>query len=94
VIPDEAIHGPLFLACGGRDTIALSCPYERAIMTRLKRSGHPCADELHVYPKAGHFVGGLMPGLPVAPHFPYFDVPTERARQDLWPKLLGFLRRL
>jgi dienelactone hydrolase len=94
VIPDEQIRGPIFLVCGGADEIWLSCGYARATDTRLHRLGHPYPDELHVYPKAGHFVGGLMPGLPVAPRFPYFDAPTERARQDLWPKLLTFLGRL
>jgi pimeloyl-ACP methyl ester carboxylesterase len=93
VIPDETVRGPLFLTCGERDVIWLSCPYERAIMERLRRFHHPYADELHAYPKAGHYVGGLMPGLPVAPS-PYFDANTERARQDLWPKLLAFLGRL
>ncbi len=94
VIPDEQIRGPIFLVCGGADEIWLSCGYARATVTRLHRFGHAYPDELHVYPKAGHFVGGLTPGLPVAPRFPYYDAATERARQDLWPKLLAFLGRL
>ena len=94
VIPDEEIAGPFFAVCGGQDELWPSCPYAHAMFARLHTYGHPYSDELHVYSEAGHLVGGLMPGLPIAPHYPYFDALTERAREDLWPKLLAFLRRL
>jgi hypothetical protein len=29
VIPVERIQGPIFLACGGADTVWVSCPYAR-----------------------------------------------------------------
>jgi dienelactone hydrolase len=94
VIHDELIRGPVFLACGGRDEVTLSCPYARAIVQRLQRFHHPYVDELHAYPEAGHFVGALLPGVPVAPHWLYFSAATERAREDVWPKLLRFLSRV
>ena len=38
VIPVERIRGPVFLDCGGADAVWVSCPYARAIMTRLAAS--------------------------------------------------------
>ncbi|MBA3717537.1 MAG: acyl-CoA thioesterase/BAAT N-terminal domain-containing protein [Actinobacteria bacterium] len=90
VIPDERIRGPVFLVCGGLDSIWLSCPYARTIMARLEDFHHPYADSLHAFARAGHFVGGLVPYQLAAP--PLLTVPAdERGREDVWPKLLSFL---
>jgi dienelactone hydrolase len=92
VIPDEQIHGPVFLICGGRDLIWLSCVFAQKIMARLRASHHPYADSLHSYASAGHFVGGLVPYMLFAPS-PALRRADERAREDVWPKLLAFLSR-
>ena len=94
VIPDERIHGPLFAVCGGSDLVWFSCPYARAIMDRLSAYGHPYRDVSYTYPRAGHFVGGLLPYSPVAPRALYLNPADERAREAVWPKLLSFLARL
>jgi dienelactone hydrolase len=94
VIPDERIHGPLFAVCGGSDLVWFSCPYASAIMDRLSAHGHPYRDVLYAYPRAGHFVGGLLPYSPVAPRALYLNPADERAREAVWPKLLSFLARL
>jgi dienelactone hydrolase len=94
VIPDEEIHGPLFAVCGGLDSAWVSCIYTRAIMSRLAARGHPYRDVSYAYPHAGHFVGGLLPYLPVAPRRLYFNQVDEQARAKVWPHLLSFLARL
>jgi dienelactone hydrolase len=89
VIPVERIKAPVFLACGGVDTIWASCPFSHAIAARLK-SRH----ELHAYRFGGHFLGGL---LPYEPGFVAIDLSgkdDERAREDLWPRALAFLGSL
>jgi dienelactone hydrolase len=90
VIPDERIHGPVFLVCGRLDSIWISCPYAREIKARLQAFHHPYADSLHAYARAGHFIGGLVPYQPRAPALVTADA---RGREDLWPKLLSFLSR-
>ena len=94
VIPDERIHGPLFLVCGGLDSAWISCIYSRAIMSRLAAQGHPYRDVMYAYPRAGHNVGGLLPYFPVAPRRLYFNQVDEQARANVWPHLLSFLARL
>jgi dienelactone hydrolase len=94
VIPDEQIHGPVFLVCGGLDSAWVSCFYTRAIMSRLAAHGHPYRDVSHAYPRAGHFVGNLLPYSPVAPRRLYFNQVDEQARAKVWPHLLSFLAQL
>jgi dienelactone hydrolase len=94
VIPDERIHGPVFAVCGGSDLVWFSCPYASAIMDRLSAHGHPYRDVSYAYPRAGHFVGGLLPYSPIAPRALSLNPADERAREAVWPKLLSFLARL
>ena len=94
VIKDELVRGPLFLVCGGHDLVWFSCAYARAIRGRLRASGHPYPDAFYAYPRAGHFVGGLVPYVAVAPRPLYFNEDDQRARADVWPRLLSFLARL
>ena len=93
VLADELIHGPIFLVCGGLDGIWISCLYQRAIQSRLATVGHPYPDEMHVYRRAGHGVGALLPYLTGAPNRAFLNPADERAREALWPKLLAFLGR-
>jgi dienelactone hydrolase len=94
VIPDERIRGPLLLVCGGRDLVWFSCPYARAIMSRLASFNHQYRDVLYAYGRAGHFVGGLLPYAPIAPRAFYLYPADEQAREAVWPHLLSFLARL
>jgi dienelactone hydrolase len=94
VIPDEQIHGPLFLVCGGLDSSWVSCLYAQAIMSRLAARGHPYGDVSYAYPRAGHHVGSLLPYSPVAPRRLYFNQVDQQARANVWPHLLSFLARL
>jgi hypothetical protein len=79
--------------CGGLDGTWISCLYQRAIQSRLATFGHPYPDEMHVYRRAGHGVGALLPYLVGAPNRAFLNPADERAREALWPKLLAFLGR-
>ncbi len=92
VIPVERIGGPMLLVCGGRDAVWRSCAYSKAILARRRHFGRS-GDMLYAYPRAGHFVGSLLPFLAVAPRWLAFKEPDERAREDLWPRVLSFLDR-
>jgi dienelactone hydrolase len=93
VLADELIHGPIFLVCGGMDATWISCPYQRAIQSRLASLGHPYRDEMHFYRRAGHAVGALLPYVVVAPNHTFLNPEDKRAREALWPRLLAFLGR-
>jgi dienelactone hydrolase len=94
VIPVERIHGPLLLVCGGKDSVWRSCPYTRAILARRRRLGRSRHDAAYAYPRAGHFVGSLLPYGAAAPRWLAFKPADERAREDFWPRLLSFLARV
>jgi dienelactone hydrolase len=89
VIPVERIQAPVFLACGGHDQVWSSCPYARAIVAR--RSAHGESTLLFVYPNASHGVGRSSIYEPGADATDFFVPADERAREDLWPRLLAFL---
>jgi dienelactone hydrolase len=92
VIPVERIRAQLLLACGGEDATWTSCPYADAIVERRRKEGE--ATTLYRYPRAGHFVGS--PAFAYEPGVTYTDtsVPwTERGREDLWPRIVAFVRR-
>jgi BAAT / Acyl-CoA thioester hydrolase C terminal/Acyl-CoA thioester hydrolase/BAAT N-terminal region len=91
VIPVERIRAKLLLACGGEDATWSSCPYARAIVARRRKAGE--ATTLYAYPRAGHFVGS--PSFAYEPGAMTSDtsVPwTERGREDLWPRVVAFVR--
>lgn len=92
VIPVERIRTQLLLACGGEDATWTSCPYAEAIVDRRRKAGEATA--LYTYPRAGHFVGS--PAFAYEPGALSTDtsVPwTERGREDLWPRVIAFVRR-
>jgi dienelactone hydrolase len=98
VIPVERIHGPVFLDCGGADAVWVSCPYARAIMTRLAAHHDPYQHVLEAYPAAGHGVGSLVPYQPIegtATLGADLSGRSPGANPDadakLWPRLLEFL---
>jgi pimeloyl-ACP methyl ester carboxylesterase len=91
-IPVERIRAQLMLACGGEDSTWTSCPYANAIVARRRKAGETTT--LYTYPRAGHFVGS--PAFAYEPGAEGSDtsVPwTERGREDLWPRVLAFVRR-
>ncbi len=98
VIPVERIRGPVFLDCGGADAVWVSCPYARAIMTRLAARHDAYRHVLQAYPAAGHGAGSLVPYEPVAETVtPGVNLsgrsPDANPDADamLWPRLLEFL---
>ena len=90
VIPVERIRVPVLLACGGRDQIWRSCPSARAIVAR--RHAHGSSTQLYVYPTASHSLDSPLVYEPGAMAGDFFVPDDERAREDLWPRLLAFLR--
>jgi dienelactone hydrolase len=98
VIPVERIRGPVFLDCGGADAVWVSCPYARAIMTRLAAHHDAYQHVLLAYPAAGHGAGSLVPYEPVADTVtPGVNLSGRKpdanpdADAALWPRLLRFL---
>jgi dienelactone hydrolase len=95
VIPDQRIDGPVFLDCGEADKTWPSCPYARAILSRLDRYHDRWTHVLYAYPGAGHLVGDLIPDEPLGPFGLGEAVPSATAIQAaepaLFQHLLGFL---
>ncbi len=92
VIPVGRITAPVLLACGGRDQVWSSCRSARAIVARRNAHGGE-STQLYAYPEAGHYVG--TPWLEFQPGSlarDFFVPADERGREDLWPRLLAFLR--
>jgi dienelactone hydrolase len=96
IIPVERISGPVMLICGKADTLWPSCPMAEQVQARLKdkRFGHPV--QVLEYADAGHGVFG-PPVDPSNPAFPTLGSlggspeGNNAARQDGWPRALGFL---
>jgi dienelactone hydrolase len=95
VIPDQRINGPVFLDCGEADRTWTSCPYARAILSRLDRYHDRWTHVLYAYPGAGHAVGDFAPYEPEGPVSLAAAVPSITALQEaeptLYQHLLGFL---
>jgi dienelactone hydrolase len=95
VIPDERIDGPVFLDCGEADQVWTSCPYARAILSRLDRHHDRWTHVLYAYPGAGHVIGDFAPYEPLGPKALAQAAPSVRAFQEAEPglvqHLLGFL---
>ena len=95
VIPDQRIDGPVFLVCGEADQTWPSCPYARAILSRLNRYHDRWAHVLYAYPHAGHAVGDFAPYEPLGPVGLGAAIPSATAIQEaepvLFQHLLGFL---
>jgi dienelactone hydrolase len=93
VIPVERIQGPIFLACGGKDVVWVSCVYANAIISRLEASHHAYRRVLLSYPDAGHGIGSLPPYLSGAGRSDRegATVSDQVARVNAWPQLLSFI---
>jgi dienelactone hydrolase len=89
-IPVERIHAPVLLACGGRDQIWSSCSSARVIVARRQAQG--LSTQLYTYPNASHALGRPFVYEPGAMAGDFFVPDDERAREDLWPRLVAFLR--
>jgi dienelactone hydrolase len=100
IIPVERIRGPILVAGGGQDLLWPSFYFAKDIADRSRdRHGPP----VHVfdYPDAGHF-GYAAPYLPSSDAAVVGGVrrplggtaaANATARADLWPRILGLLRR-
>jgi dienelactone hydrolase len=90
---DELIDGPIFLVCDGVDEFGPSCGMAFAIRDRLRAHHFPYRVTLLEYPRAGHYVGGLVPYYPAAGGGGEGKTPdaNQLARADAWPRLLHFL---
>jgi dienelactone hydrolase len=95
VIPDQRIHGPVFLACAGQDKIWTSCPYAHAILQHLNAAHDHFPHTLYSYPNAGHGVGTFTPYEPTEVSQEGDDPQADQqARAQDWPRLLHFLAAL
>jgi dienelactone hydrolase len=94
VIPVERIRGPVLLPCGELDRTWDSCAYARAIAERLEARGHGGGHSLHAYPRGGHGIGSLAPYESYLPADPDAYAADQRARADVWPRLLAFLAQV
>lgn len=59
MIPVEKIRGPLMLVCGGLDDVWISCPYQQAIVKRLRAHHFRYPVTALSYQQAGHYVGDM-----------------------------------
>lgn len=97
IIPVQRIRGPIFLDCGGSDSVWSSCPYADAIMSRLDQARDPYPHLLYAYPDAGHGVGDIVPyepdqlGPAAADLLGSSPNANHNADAQIWPHLLAFL---
>lgn len=83
----------MFLVCGELDAVWGSCPYAGAIVHRLDMHHDPYLHPLYRARLGGHLVGALLPYEPGFIYAPTEEIAAanERARERIWPHLLGFL---
>jgi dienelactone hydrolase len=95
-LPVEKVNGPLLLISAGADEVWPSALMATAIVDRLRKFRHRHGSELLEYASARHALGYLVPHLPdgLLPTELSDDDATQRARNDVWPRLLSFLERL
>lgn len=93
----EQIRGPVLVIAGGDDKLWPSPVMARQIIDRLHKNHHPYADQMLLYPDAGHSIDFpygptgftvsagtlLLGGTPQA---------NARADADSWPRAIEFLR--
>jgi len=90
----ERIAGPIFVVGAGLDELWRSATYVVQIAERLRTHGRTDFTAL-TYKSAGHGIGGALPFLRSATlSLGGTPAADARARDDSWPKLLAFLRRL
>jgi len=92
-IPVEMIRGPIFLDCGGADTVWHSCKLADAITARLVAHHDAYQHILLTYPDAGHLsdLPPYYPGREIAIVQGRSPEANDRAREQAWPRLLDFL---
>jgi dienelactone hydrolase len=69
MIPVEKIRGPVMLVCGGLDDVWISCPYQQAIVKRLRTHHFRYPVTALSYQQAGHYVGDMIAYFPVTAAF-------------------------
>jgi dienelactone hydrolase len=96
LIPVRKIRGPVFLDCGGSDSIWDACSHGETIMAELAAAHDAYPHELLSYPDAGDGIGVPVPYCPGWATYPNdlagSDVVSNPvALAEQWPKLLAFL---
>lgn len=91
VIPLYRAHANVLLICAGADQVWSSCAYAQAIQQQLSAHHYDWPHSLLRYPRADHYVGGLVPGVSLD-QYTTDTTDDEKAREALWPHLLAFLR--
>jgi dienelactone hydrolase len=95
VFPDQQIQGPVFLDCAEADQTWSSCPYARAILSRLDMDHDRWTHVLYGYPGAGHSIGSFGPYEPWGPaalaQMGSAVAADEAATPPLWQHLISFL---
>ncbi len=92
VIPVERIGGPVLLVAAADDEVWPSAALARVAMDRLQHSHHPYADQLVVYPGAGHSIEA--PYLPTSATLSYAGGNAQDqavADADAWSRTLRTL---
>lgn len=93
-IPVEKIQGPVLLISGSDDQVWPSSVLSERVMQRLKRCGHPYADQHLCYEGAGHALH--LPYMPTIGRTTALGGSLSRdaaASIDAWPHLLTFLEQ-
>jgi hypothetical protein len=96
LIPVRKIRGPVFLDCGGSDSIWDACSHGETIMAELAAAHDAYPHELLSYPDAGDGIGVPVPYCPGWATYPNDLVGSDVvsnpvALAEQWPKLLAFL---
>lgn len=81
-IPVEKINGPMLLVSADADEIWQSTPLSRAAWDRLRRLGHPFADQFLTFPGAGHMI--FPPYLPLTGTIANDPVAQQAADVGAW----------
>jgi dienelactone hydrolase len=97
VIPVEDIRASVMLVAGGDDRLWPSPFMARQIVARLKEHRHPYADELLLYPSAGHAID--VPFVPTPHTISAGELllggtasANAQADRDSWSRVLAFLK--
>jgi dienelactone hydrolase len=93
----ERIDAPVMVVAGGSDRLWPSARMARQIAARLKAHAHPFADEIEIYPRAGHPIG--LPYQFAKAELAHAGIElggtatsNEKADEASWPLILRFLQ--
>ncbi len=98
VLKDELIRGPILLACAGQDAVWPSCPYQDAIVARLKAHHFAYPITALRYADGGHGIGaGYRYNAETSQRYATLGgdlLPTQQGRADVYQHVLDLLSSL